>query len=149
MGILEELAAQAAAKHAATATVKPKPPRDALGRIVPGGGSLNPGGQGSGQAMEKRAFLERMRSDDADTIYSAFMDLVREGNTSAVIRAVEYIAGRPKEQIEISTPPIELVNFDSLTVEELEVMERIMLKARGGAPAAAAVVEGEIVTVSE
>lgn len=55
------------------------------------GQSGNPGGQ----SKEKRAFLDRLRADDADACYAAFMSLVREGNPPAVLRAVEYIAGKP------------------------------------------------------
>lgn len=62
------------------------------GRPFPKGVSGNPGGQ----SKEKRAFLERLKSDDADAVYAAFMLLVRDGNAPAVLRAVEYLAGRPK-----------------------------------------------------
>lgn len=55
------------------------------------GKSGNPGGQ----SKEKRAFLERLTTDDAEDIYSAFMGLVRDGNPIAVLRAVEYVAGKP------------------------------------------------------
>lgn len=62
------------------------------------GVSGNPGGQ----SREKRAFLERLRADDPSTIYDAFMSLVKAGNAPAVIRAVEYLAGKPKENVELS-----------------------------------------------
>lgn len=68
----------------------PEVKRDAKGRITKGS-TLNPGGQ----SKEKRAFLERLTSDDADAVYDAFMALVREGNAAAVLRAVEYLAGKP------------------------------------------------------
>ena len=55
------------------------------------GKSGNPGGQ----SKEKRAFLVRLTTDDADDVYVAFMDLVRDGNPPAVLRAVEYLAGKP------------------------------------------------------
>ena len=55
----------------------------------------NPGGQ----SKEKRAFLERLRVDDVDEVYLALMDLVRERNAPAVLRAVEYIAGKPPETV--------------------------------------------------
>lgn len=74
-------------------TVPPrKPKKGGYGRPFPKGVSGNPGGQ----SREKRAFLERLTTDDADEVYKAFMALVREGNAPAVIRAVEYLAGRPK-----------------------------------------------------
>ena len=49
-----------------------------------------------GQSPEKRAFLERLTTDDADDVYAAFMGLVRESNPAAVLRAVEYLAGKPR-----------------------------------------------------
>ena len=55
------------------------------------GQSGNPGGQ----SREKRAFLDRLHGADAEVVYTAFMALVSEGNAPAVIRAVEYLAGRP------------------------------------------------------
>jgi len=62
------------------------------------GVSGNPGGQ----SKEKREFLERLRGDDADTVYASFMALVRDGNPPAVLRAIEYLAGKPKESVELS-----------------------------------------------
>lgn len=55
------------------------------------GQSGNPGGV----SKEKRAFLERLKSDDADDIYEAFMDGVKAREWSVVLRAVEYLAGKP------------------------------------------------------
>lgn len=66
------------------------------GKPFPKGKSGNPGGQ----SREKRAFLERLKSDDADEVYAAFMALVREGNPHAVLRAVEYLAGKPRSATE-------------------------------------------------
>ena len=63
---------------------------DEKGRI-PKGVSGNPGGQ----SKEKRAFLDRLKSDDADEIYEAFMAGVRGREWSVVLRAVEYLAGKP------------------------------------------------------
>lgn len=62
------------------------------GKPFPKGTSGNPGGQ----SKEKRAFLERLEAEDAATIYDSFMALVSEGNAPAVLRAVEYLAGRPR-----------------------------------------------------
>jgi hypothetical protein len=70
--------------------------RDALGRILPGH-TINPGGV----SKEKRAFLERLKEDDPQTIYEAFMKGVRDGVPPIVIRAVEYLAGKPKESVEV------------------------------------------------
>lgn len=61
------------------------------GRPFKPGESGNPGGQ----SKEKRAFLDRLTGDDADTVYENFMALVKERNPPAVLRAVEYLAGRP------------------------------------------------------
>lgn len=65
--------------------------RDASGRFLPGVSGC-PGGV----TKEKREFLQRLTEDDADDVYGAFMGLVRGGNAPAVIRAVEYIIGKPK-----------------------------------------------------
>lgn len=68
----------------------PEVKRDAAGRILKGH-TINPGGQ----SKEKRAFLERLTTEDADEVYESFMALVREKNPPAVLRAVEYLAGKP------------------------------------------------------
>lgn len=59
--------------------------------FVKGDPRINPGGQ----SKEKRAFLERLTTEDADEVYESFMALVREKNPPAVLRAVEYLAGKP------------------------------------------------------
>lgn len=69
--------------------------RDELGRIKKGH-TINPGGV----SREKRAFLKRLEEADADEIYEAFMDGVRQREWSVVIRAVEYIAGKPRSSPE-------------------------------------------------
>lgn len=61
------------------------------------GQSGNPGGQ----SKEKRDFLERLRGEDADEVYRAMMDLVRERNGPAVLRAWEYIVGKPPETVNL------------------------------------------------
>lgn len=66
------------------------------GRPIPKGTTLNPGGQ----SKEKREFLERLSSDDADEVYAAFMALVKKRNAPAVLRAVEYLAGKPRSSKE-------------------------------------------------
>jgi len=71
-------------------------PERRVGRPFPKGTSGNPGGQ----SKEKRAFLERLKLDDADEIYAAFMGLVRDGNVPAILRAVEYLAGKPPNATE-------------------------------------------------
>jgi len=72
------------------ATVRGKP-------FAPG---ADPRRSPGGQSKEKRAFLERLKSDDADEIYAAFMGLVRDGNAPAILRAVEYLAGKPPNATE-------------------------------------------------
>ena len=67
------------------------PERKPNGKPFPKGKSGNPGGQ----SKEKRAFLARLTTDDADDVYDSFMGLVRDGNPPAVLRAVEYLAGKP------------------------------------------------------
>lgn len=68
--------------------MKRTPPK---GRPFPKGKSGNPGGI----SKEKRAFLERLKSDDAEAIYEAFMAGVKRGEAPFVLRAVEYLAGKP------------------------------------------------------
>lgn len=62
------------------------------------GVSGNPGGQ----SKEKRAFLERLRAEDADKIYDATMDLVKLRNPLIVKMCVEYIAGKATEKVELT-----------------------------------------------
>ena len=61
------------------------------GRPFPKGTSGNPGGV----SKEKRAFLERLKSEDAGEVYAAFMDGVKAREWSVVLRAFEYVAGKP------------------------------------------------------
>lgn len=69
------------------------------------GQSGNPGGQ----SKEKRAFLDRLRGEDAKDVYEAMMALVREGNVHAVLKAWEYIAGKApaaeEDRAAVSTAP--------------------------------------------
>lgn len=62
------------------------------------GTSGNPGGV----SKEKRAFLERLKGDDAEEIYEAGLALIREGNPQMTIRAWEYLIGKPKESVEVT-----------------------------------------------
>ena len=68
----------------------PEATRDKSGRI-PKGVSGNPGGQ----SKAKRDFLERMRTDDAEEIYAAIMDGVRAREWSVVLKAGEWLLGKP------------------------------------------------------
>ena len=55
------------------------------------GQSGNPGGV----SKERRAFLAKLQGEDAQEIYDAFMALVRAGNERAILRGLEYVAGKP------------------------------------------------------
>jgi hypothetical protein len=58
------------------------------------------------------------------------MQLVREGNTVAVIRAWEYIAGKPRERIEISQAPVgPKLDYSKLTTDQLIELRRLMVLA--------------------
>lgn len=87
--------------------------------FVPGV-SGNPGGQ----SKEKRAFLERLKADDPDTIYEAFMQGVRDGVPPIVIRAVEYLAGKPKESVELSGEVRAAIEHD-IKAEVIQSPERM------------------------
>lgn len=76
---------------------EPKKRRRGPGRPFPKGVSPNPGGQ----SKMKRDFLERLRTEDADEVYAGMLDLVRERNPPAVIRAWEYIVGKPPETVNL------------------------------------------------
>lgn len=89
--------------------MKRKPPKP-----FPKGVSGNPGGQ----SKEKRAFLDRLKAEDAEEVYAAFLDLVRERNAPAVLRAVEYVAGKPKESVELSGKDGEPIGLN-LTAKQL------------------------------
>ena len=66
---------------------RPKAP----GRPFAKGVSGNPGGQ----SKEKRAFLDKLRGDDADEVYAALMDGVKAREWAVVLKAAEWIAGKP------------------------------------------------------
>jgi len=75
---------------------KPKPElRPSEARTPQGTFQKGVSGNPGGQSKEKRAFLERLKSDDAEEVYEAFMDGVRAREWPVVIRAAEYLAGRP------------------------------------------------------
>lgn len=74
------------------------PERKPRGRPFPPKTSGNPGGV----SKEKRDFLERLTGEDAGEVYAGLMDLVRERNPAAVIRAWEYVVGKPKERVEVT-----------------------------------------------
>lgn len=108
------------------------------GRDIPKGVSGNPGGV----SKEKRAFLDRLRDADGDAekIYAAFMRLVDEGNVVAVVRAVEYVAGKPKETVEVQGKDggalfALLARLPRVSAEDLETLHAIakrVLDADGG-----------------
>lgn len=90
------------------------------------GQSGNPGGV----SKEKRAFLDRLKTDDAEEVYRAFMALVRDGNPPAVLRAVEYLAGKPRSADE------DLAAVQKAGVTALAVLSRdeLLAIARGETP---------------
>lgn len=96
------------------------------GKPFPKGVSGNPGGQ----SKEKRAFLDRLKTDDAEEVYRAFMALVRDGNPPAVLRAVEYLAGKPRSADE------DLAAVQKAGVTALAVLSRdeLLAIARGETP---------------
>ena len=89
-------------------------------------GTFAPGVSGNpgGQSKEKRAFLERLKEDDPDTIYEAFMQGVRDGVPPIVIRAVEYLAGKPKENVELSGKLSAAIEHD-IKAEVIQSPERM------------------------
>lgn len=107
---------------------EPKPKRRrGPGRPFQKGQSGNPGGQ----SKEKRAFLDRLRAEDAEDVYAALMRLVHADNAPAVLRAVEYIAGKPPEVVQVSGKdggPVTVLRVDpkSLTAEELRILTRLV-----------------------
>lgn len=130
-----------------SAAVQRKKKGKPRGRPFPKGASPNPGGV----SKERRAFIERLRGDDggadAEDIYAAFMALVREGNMPAVLRAMEYLIGKPREQV-----GLEVTGKDGGPVDVKEVvhavpdagrLERIFaVLVRAGALSAGGVVGG-------
>lgn len=72
------------------------PKRDGKGRILPGH-TGNPGGV----SKTKRDFLERMRTEDAEEIYAAIMDGVRAREWAVVLKAGEWVLGKPSQPVEV------------------------------------------------
>lgn len=101
--------------------------RDVHGRLLKG----YSGNLGGGSGLRK-AFVDRLKQEDADVIYRVFMTLVCERNVPAVLKAVEYIAGKPKESIDVNLThrPAEL-DLGKLSTEELENLERLVARAQG------------------
>lgn len=91
----------------------PKKRRRGPGRPFKPGQSGNAGGQ----SKEKRDFLERLRTEDADEVYRAMMDLVGQRNGPAVLRAWEYIVGKPPETVNLKGNVT--VKGDEAQLEEL------------------------------
>ena len=75
--------------------------------------------------------------DYAERVYAAFMRLVREGNPPAVLRAVEYIAGKPKELVEVTGKdgkPIESkAEVKHVVVDEGRITRILSVLQRSGA----------------
>jgi hypothetical protein len=106
-----------------------------VGRPFKPGKSGNPGGV----SKEKRAFLERLRTDDAEEVYTSLMDLVRQRNPSAVIRAWEWVVGRPRESVEVSGPggaPLTVARIDpsKLTAGQLHAFVAALRAQHRDAP---------------
>lgn len=53
-----------------------------------------------GVSAERRAFIDRLKEDDAEEVYQAFLGLVRDGNAHAILRGMEYIARKPPNAVE-------------------------------------------------
>ena len=96
------------------------------------GTSGNPGGQ----SKEKREFLEALRGEDSGEVYDAMMRLVRADNPQAVLRAWEYVVGKPKEMIEVTGKDggaVKVQNIDptKLTKEQLAAFIAALRSAKG------------------
>ena len=85
---------------------KGKKPAELSGaeRKMPKGKPFAPGTSGNpgGVSREKREFLKALREEDSAEVYAAMMDLIRQRNPTAVLRAWEYVVGKPKEMIELT-----------------------------------------------
>ncbi len=95
------------------------------------GQSGNPGGV----SKEKRAFLDRLKGEDADTVYEALMQLVRERNPQAVLRAWEYVVGKPKELVEVTGKDgaplsVQTIDVRKLSAQQLEAFTAALKAVR-------------------
>lgn len=83
---------------------KRKPPR---GRPFPKGVSGNPGGRPK-EAKELREALALQ----GDALIKKLLAQAEEGNTMALLRALEYVLGKPSQDLHLSGPggdPLEVV----------------------------------------
>ena len=101
--------------------------RDGRGRLLPGQ-ALNPGGA----SKEKREFLARLKQEDADSVYAALMDLVDQRNPAAVLRCVEYIAGKPREVIDVTvSAETRQLDLGKLSDQQLDDLAVLIGQAKG------------------
>lgn len=96
------------------------------------GQSGNPGGM----PKEKREFLAALRGEDSGEVYAAMMDLVKQRNPQAVLRAWEYVVGKPKEMLEITGKDggaltVQNIDPSKLTKEQLEAFIVALRTAKG------------------
>lgn len=96
------------------------------------GQSGNPGGV----SKEKREFLAALRGEDSGEVYAAMMDLVKQRNPQAVLRAWEYVVGKPKEMLEITGKDggaltVQNIDPSKLTKEQLEAFIVALRTAKG------------------
>lgn len=96
------------------------------------GQSGNPGGV----SKEKREFLAALRGEDSGEVYAAMMRLVRADNPQAVLRAWEYVVGKPKEMIEVTGKDggaltVQNIDPSKLTKEQLEAFIVALRSAKG------------------
>lgn len=110
-------------------------------RQMPKGKPFAPGESGNpgGVSKEKREFLAALRGEDSGEVYLAMMDLVRQRNPTAVLRAWEYVVGKPKELIEVTGKDgaaLAVQNIDptKLTAEQLAAFIAALRTAKGEPP---------------
>lgn len=105
------------------------PVRDALGRLVKGSPPVNPGGR---TPKAQRDLVARLKSDDIEEIYAAFMGLVRLGHPTVVMRAMEYAAGKPREVIDVTVSKESgTLDLGKLSDAQLDDLARLVHAAKG------------------
>jgi hypothetical protein len=115
---------------------KGKKPAELSGaeRKMPKGKPFAPGTSGNpgGVSREKREFLKALREEDSATVYEAMMSLVRALNPQAVLRAWEYIVGKPKEMIELTGKDgaaLAVQNIDPTKLSKQELDAAVVVQA--------------------
>lgn len=106
---------------------RPKPPRDAKGRVLPGH-SLNPGGRPEGASALARAILERARGwEYLEDIVAGVEQVAPEKRVEVIFRLIDRAHGKSVERVqaEVATVGAEVIPPENVPADVLQWLIRV------------------------